>query len=226
MVNFMAIDWVFLDVGGVIFTDDSYFSGLYEAIAHEEPQTTRAAYDARLTDLRAAQSEPFTTALLDAFVPDPAMHPGIRAAADDSWAERGHRPDELYPEALETLRTLAGRYKLACITNHFSWIRGRAEAAGFGDLVSVWAISAEVGAEKPDVALFESAMHDAGTAPDRVVMVGDRLDRDIAPAKALGMRTVWVLRNEAPDEPTPEQLAVPDAVVRSMDVVPAILERF
>ena len=42
-------------------------------------------------------------------------------------------------------------------------------------------------------------------------MVGDRLDYDVRPAKAAGMRAVWVLRGEAPDDPTPEQLAEADA---------------
>ena len=42
-------------------------------------------------------------------------------------------------------------------------------------------------------------------------MVGDRLDYDVRPAKAAGMRAIWVLRGEAPDDPTPAQLAEPDA---------------
>jgi putative hydrolase of the HAD superfamily len=37
------------------------------------------------------------------------------------------------------------------------------------------------------------------------------------------MRTIWVLRNEAPDDPTPEQLAVPDAAVGSLEEVPAVI---
>ena len=222
----MAIDWVFLDVGGILFSDDSYFTGLFEAIAAVAPDTTREAYDERLRALRAAQSEPFTDALLDAFVTGAATQAGVRKAADASWAERGHRVGELYPEVLSTLEDLASRYKLACITNHFSWVRDRADEAGFGRLIGAWAISAEAGVEKPDPALFRKLLGDAGTTPDRVAMVGDRLDRDIVPAKELGMRTIWVLRNEAPDEPTPEQLAVPDAVARSLDEVPAILDRF
>jgi HAD superfamily hydrolase (TIGR01549 family) len=222
----MAIDWVFLDVGGILFSDDSYFTGLFEAIADALPDTTREAYDERLRALRAAQAEPFTTALLETFVPDAAGHAGIRTAADASWAERGHRVGELYPEVLDTLKVLAERYKLACITNHFSWVRERADEAGFGALIGAWAISAEAGVEKPDPALFRKLLGDAGTTPDRVAMVGDRLDRDIVPAKELGMRTIWVLRNEAPDEPTAEQLSVPDAVVRTFDEVPAILDRF
>ena len=222
----MAIDWVFLDVGGVLFSDESYFTGLYEAIARVVPDATRDTYDERLRALRSAQEEPFTGALLDAFVADATAQAGVREAADASWAERGHRVGELYPEVLQTLETLAARYKLACITNHFSWVRDRADEAGFGALIGAWAISAEAGVEKPDPALFRKLLGDAGTSPDRVAMVGDRLDRDIVPAKALGMRTIWVLRNEAPDEPTAEQLAVPDAVVRTLDEIPAILERF
>jgi putative hydrolase of the HAD superfamily len=35
---------------------------------------------------------------------------------------------------------------------------------------------------------------------------------------------VWVLRGEAPDEPTAEQLAEPDAHVRTLDEVPRMLE--
>lgn len=222
----MAIDWVFLDVGGILFSDDSYFDGLYEAIADAAPATARDAYLDRLRALRAAQAEPFTGALLDAFVGDTARHAAVRAAADASWAERGHRAGELYPEVLETLNALAADYKLACITNHFSWVRQRADEAGFGGLIEAWAISAEAGVEKPDPALFRHLLREAGTTPERVAMVGDRLDRDIAPAKALGMRTVWVLRNEAPDEPTAEQLTVPDAVVRTLDEIPAILAGF
>jgi FMN phosphatase YigB (HAD superfamily) len=45
------------------------------------------------------------------------------------------------------------------------------------------------------------------------------------PAMASGMRTVWVLRGEAPDDPTLEQLREPDAAIRSLAELPAALER-
>ncbi len=54
-------------------------------------------------------------------------------------------------------------------------------------------------------------------------MLGDRLDYDVRPAKAAGMRAVWVLRGEAPDEPTPAQLAQADASVDDLGEVPALL---
>ncbi len=56
-------------------------------------------------------------------------------------------------------------------------------------------------------------------------MVGDRLDNDIAPAAAQGMRGVWLLRGEAPDDPTPEQLSRADVAVRTLLELPEALER-
>ena len=36
------------------------------------------------------------------------------------------------------------------------------------------------------------ALERAGCKPEEAVMIGDRVDNDIIPAKALGMRTVWI----------------------------------
>jgi putative hydrolase of the HAD superfamily len=224
MMHGMTIEWVFLDVGGIIFSDASYFTSLYEAIAQVAPSVERAEFDARFDELRAAQAEPFTEALVAGFVSDRRRHDVVRADADARWEKCGYTPEEVYPEVPDALKTLASRYRVACITNHFSWVRDRARAAGFDDFISVWAISSELRVEKPDPAIFKRALREADVGGEVVAMVGDRLDRDIAPANALGMRTVWVLRNEAPDAPTPEQLAVPDATVRTLEEVPALLE--
>src|SRR5438309_5657331 len=102
----MTIEWVFLDVGGILFSDASYFTSLYEAITAVEPSAERAAYDARFDALRAAQSEPFTEALVSAFVRDASLHAGVRADADERWERRGYSSDELYPEVPRVIRAL------------------------------------------------------------------------------------------------------------------------
>lgn len=225
MTRAVGIAWVFLDVGGPLFSDASYFSSLYEAIRERAPGVTREQFDALFEALRTAQSSSFTDELVSAFVPDSGQHATVRRRADAMWERTGYGPEELFPDVVETLRALARRFRLACITNHFSWVRDRAGAAGFGEYVDVWAISAEVGAEKPDERIFKFALQRAGVRAENVVMVGDRLDRDLVPAKRLGMRTVWMLRNEAPDDPTPEQLAVPDAAIRSLSDLPGVLDK-
>lgn len=57
------------------------------------------------------------------------------------------------------------------------------------------AISAQVGVEKPAVAMFETALTALGLGradAGRVLMVGNNLERDIAGANALGLITVWL----------------------------------
>lgn len=46
------------------------------------------------------------------------------------------------------------------------------------------------GFRKPGVRLFLSACDDLGVAPEQCIMIGDRVDNDVAPARLLGMTTV------------------------------------
>lgn len=57
--------------------------------------------------------------------------------------------------------------------------------------------SAEIGYEKPNKEIFEKAFELAVCRVEKSVMVGDRLDNDIAPAKALGMQTAWIRKGLA-----------------------------
>lgn len=52
--------------------------------------------------------------------------------------------------------------------------------------------SAEEEVAKPDPEIFRRAFKSAGCSAENAVMIGDRLDNDIAPAKALGMKTIWI----------------------------------
>lgn len=52
--------------------------------------------------------------------------------------------------------------------------------------------SAEEGVAKPDPKIFEIALERSGCKAENAVMIGDRIDNDIIPAKKLGMKTVWI----------------------------------
>lgn len=53
-------------------------------------------------------------------------------------------------------------------------------------------VTGEIGHWKPSPEAFQHVLRQLGVAPQQAVMVGDSLDFDIIPAKALGMRTVWI----------------------------------
>jgi FMN phosphatase YigB (HAD superfamily) len=96
---------------------------------------------------------------------------------------------------------------------------------GIAEFFTVVARPDEVGAEKPDPKIFRWAMAKAGVSPDNTVLVANRLDTDIRPAQRIGIRTIWLLRGEAPPAPTIEQLGEPDAVITSMTGLPIALVR-
>jgi putative hydrolase of the HAD superfamily len=96
---------------------------------------------------------------------------------------------------------------------------------GIADLFSVVALAPQVGVEKPNPGIFRHALDQAGVPASRAVYVGNRLDTDIRPARAIGMRTVWMLRGEAPPAPTADQLDEPDAVITTLTGLPAVLAR-
>ena len=57
--------------------------------------------------------------------------------------------------------------------------------------------STEVGLEKPDPAIFQLALSQSGCEPAQAVMIGDRLDNDIRPARLLGWKTIRIAQGFA-----------------------------
>ena len=100
--------------------------------------------------------------------------------------------EELYPDTAECLRTLGKKYKLGIIANQIPGAEKRLENMGIRQYFDVFVASAEEGVAKPDPRIFSIALARAGCTPDQAVMIGDRIDNDIAPAKQMGMKTVWI----------------------------------
>jgi HAD superfamily hydrolase (TIGR01662 family) len=218
------LDWVFLDVGGPIYSDEPYRLAIRDALREMGASFTDDEYESEYAACRAAQQGSFKARLARRFLG--TARPDLRELTRVASKRWQYRPDSLYSDvrpALEALR--AAGYRLGVIANQQSTVRAALERDGLAGFFEVWAVSEDLGVDKPDPRIFEHALSVAGTAAHRSAMVGDRLDYDVEPARDAGMRTVWVLRGEAPAKPTPEQLAVPDASVSSMAELPAALER-
>ncbi|MBX3503488.1 MAG: HAD family hydrolase [Alphaproteobacteria bacterium] len=80
--------------------------------------------------------------------------------------------------------------KLAIVANQSASAVDRLQRAGIGRHFTHLALSEVVGVRKPDAAIFLGAAQALGVPPQRCIMVGDRIDNDIAPAKALGMAAI------------------------------------
>ena len=99
----------------------------------------------------------------------------------------------LHPGALEVLAAARRDRKTALLTNGPARVqRPKVEQFGLQGKVDHVGISGEIGHWKPDPRAFQSVCGALGVAAEEAVMVGDNLDFDILPAKAIGMQTVWV----------------------------------
>ena len=98
-----------------------------------------------------------------------------------------------YADVRPALERLARHFPLVALTN------GNADVgqSGLGDLFDHSLTAADVGAAKPDPALFRAACRALGVQPWDMVHIGDDPIRDIHAAHAFGSRTVWVNRDGA-----------------------------
>ena len=106
--------------------------------------------------------------------------------------------------AEEVLRILRPDFSLAIITNGLKDVqRPRFARSPIGEYFDVLVISEEVGAAKPDPAIFDVAFELIGQPPRKdVLMIGDSLTSDIAGGLGYGIDTCWF--NPSHLEPVPD----------------------
>jgi HAD superfamily hydrolase (TIGR01509 family) len=211
------VDMITFDVGGGLYDDDAFAQALLRATRElarrrfDEREYWDLYHESRQSqaDLRTAMSQRF----------------GVNRQELHELAGNYLRysASQLYPEVKSTLRLLAGRYRLGVVANQDEAVLEALRRDGLLELFDVVALAKAAGVMKPDPRIWQYALRQAGVTPDRAVHVGNRLDSDVRAAKSLGMRTIWLVRGEAPSSPTVEQLAEADAVVTSLADVPRVV---
>jgi polyol permease family/HAD superfamily hydrolase (TIGR01549 family) len=215
------IDLVLFDLGGTIYDDSTFTKALLRAVHEIDPKVQDeefwAVYDAE----RMRASGSLRTAIANRFVPN-RDRARLTALAKRYWE---YPASALYPDVKPALKALAGQLKLGLVANSGEAALKALRRDGLHELFTVIALADFVGVEKPDERIFQYALKTAGVSPSRTVHVGNRLESDIRPAQRLGMRTVWLLRGDAPPAPTLDQLVEPDTVIISLVGLPMALSR-
>lgn len=106
----------------------------------------------------------------------------------------GFQEQDLYPDARRVIDGLAGLgYHVGLVANQPA--SRTAELRALGIDAEVIAMSDEMGVAKPDPAFFARVLEMAGGLdPGQMAYAGDRVDNDVIPAAAAGMRPIWVRR--------------------------------
>ena len=131
--------------------------------------------------------------------------------------------EKLYPDTKMILEILSQKYKLGVIANQVAGTKDRLDNWGIGKYFDVVVASAEAGCSKPDLKIFNLALEQAGCKLNEAVMIGDRLDNDVVPAKQLGMKTVWVRQGFAKYQSISNETEKPDFIIDSIGDILDIL---
>ncbi len=171
-----GINWLFFDVGSTIVDEHLAYEHRLREIANLANVTYSSVYETAMTFYKQNKKGDLETAKLL----------GINLP---KW----HKEDEiLYSDATKCLEILSSRYKIGIIANQSLGTKERLEQHGILQYIDLVIASAEEGVAKPDKQIFEIALDRSNCKPNNAVMIGDRIDNDIVPAKLMGMHTIWI----------------------------------
>ena len=122
---------------------------------------------------------------------------------------RARNEIELYADVRPALEVLYRRYRLFTASNGNADLR----RIGLAHLFERSVAAREVGALKPDKAVFLKVIEATDLQPAEVLYVGDDPELDVEGARRAGMQTVWINRDAAP---WPTALAPPPHSVKSL----------
>ena len=173
---------LFFDVGYTLVNEDA----VWEARCREQTQTEEAK------KLGLSASKIYHEIEIASFFRKPQFRTLIDKYGFKEVAPYRTELEELYEEAPAVIKALSQKYELGIIANQLDGLKERLEAFNllqyFKYIISSW----DVKIMKPDIRIFEYALDKANCTPQEACMIGDRLDNDILPAKALGIKTVWI----------------------------------
>jgi HAD superfamily hydrolase (TIGR01549 family) len=188
--------WLFFDLGNTLISEEmatecriqELVSSLERYGTHRTIEEVRAAF-------RKASEEfapRLITGAIEKLIDDLECRQLIEAEA--RYQKELEAP---YEGAEQTLRMLSSRYQIGIIANQSAGTEERLTKWGLMPFVSICLSSAEVGLAKPDPAIFQLALSLSGSEPEQAVMIGDRLDNDIRPARLLGWKTIRIAQGFA-----------------------------
>lgn len=176
------IQWVVFDVGGVLVDEARLIRGWADVLEMEEVA--------------------FTAALRQGIAAGKGIGGTIReiSPALDIKAHRRRLtgleiPGEgdLYADVRDAFAALRGAgLRLGIAGNQPDGVLEALHALELG--VDFIATSHQWGVSKPDPRFFEEVLKATAAEPARIAYVGDRLDNDVAPARAAGMHPVFIPR--------------------------------
>lgn len=208
-------EWIFFDLGDTLVDNTRVWLRMLEDL-HQTLSSMGRAY--RLEELTSlfeqisAECMPHPFAELQQRIGLDEVEKKL-AKENVTWR---HDLEEVIPGTFDLLESIRDHYKLGIIANQAPGSEDRCNKWGLSPYFDVFLASAELGINKPNPKIFLLALKKAKCPPEKAVMVGDRIDNDIRPAKLLGMKTIRLVRGYQRFQEPRDEWDVADFTVYSL----------
>jgi len=194
------MNWVLMDIGNILWCDDSGDAFTLANIGEALRACGIGVGDIDLAREQAAavadRAPSAWRRVIDRLTHgDERLAAAVRAEVLDRW--RSLDPDVYrawttpFPSSAELVKGLAaGGHRLLLASNNEERALRRLDELGLLEHFDMREVSETLGVAKPDPRFFAAILEASGAVPTRALMIGDRLGNDIAPTKALGMKTL------------------------------------
>ncbi len=181
MLKAIIFDW-----GGVLMrtVDDSGRRKWEERLGLPRYAVDQVVHSSRAW--RQAQSGVISDA---AYWADVAEQLGLDPAALDAFRRDYFGGDALDQEMVRFIQALRPRFKTALLSNASPYLRELLDELDVVDLFDAVVISALVGVQKPDPAIYHIVLERLGLAPEQTLFVDDFI-QNVEAARALGMQAL------------------------------------
>jgi HAD superfamily hydrolase (TIGR01549 family) len=218
------LSWIFLDLGGPVFDDAPWSAHVREIIRCELAVEGLSAPSERFAEVerevKANRHSSFLQTLIRTVCQSETqasrvwgrVQTTLKATAVETFLHL----NPLQSGAAQAIRLFAQQYRLATLSNNLLVANDLLKVHSLWQYFLVSGNSAEVGFNKPDTRLFQFVLDRAGCRPTEALMVGDRLDIDIMPAKRLGLKTARIRVGWYSDVEPRDQDEQPDYEMNSL----------
>lgn len=188
------IRWIFFDIGNVVMNDDPVMAFIYEELHTAILETGRGlSFEQLLVEREESIAEGgpgHWYRLGERYLGSDGLHSLMHHCASRIRQDyMGYH--NVIPGMREVLEDLSRGYSLGILANQLKEAVIGLEATGLRRHFRVLALSELIDLKKPDPAIFRWALDQAGCRPEEAVMVGDRIDNDVVPAREAGLWTIW-----------------------------------
>ena len=172
------MEWLFFDLGNTLYDETcSEYERVVSMIKANELNIDPSDF---LAQMRLGAS---------IYAPSPFAYAREHFGIQENYPYSSEK-EVLFDGVADVLKQLSACYKLGILANQPSSTLERLKKDGIYPYFDLCLLSETENLFKPDLAFFDYASQKAECQPDRIVMIGDRLDNDIMPAKKAGMKTV------------------------------------